>query len=166
VSLRSWKRMPMHLHAVQGAPGVFWYASSTVPGQPVLWNLCSRCRPPARETRGGCRGTGPRAPLGAGLGFQLAPQPPHGSKTERRQPSAHPGSLFSLPRAPSSPRAAPHCTRLILLTGLKLWEVVGLSFPLAPLMMFGALGVASPAQAQRAVRPSPSLVPLLQPKRV
>jgi hypothetical protein len=26
---------------VQGAPGVFWYAPSTGPGQPVLWNLCS-----------------------------------------------------------------------------------------------------------------------------
>jgi hypothetical protein len=28
--------MPMHLHAVQSAPGVFWYASSAVPGQPVF----------------------------------------------------------------------------------------------------------------------------------
>jgi hypothetical protein len=26
----------MHLHAVQGAPGVFWYAPSAVPGQPVV----------------------------------------------------------------------------------------------------------------------------------
>jgi hypothetical protein len=39
--------MPMHLHAVQGAPGVVWCASSTGPGHSVLWNLCSRCRPPA-----------------------------------------------------------------------------------------------------------------------
>jgi hypothetical protein len=45
---RSSKRIPMHLHAVQGAPGVFWYAPSNGPGHPVLWNLCSRCSPLCR----------------------------------------------------------------------------------------------------------------------
>jgi hypothetical protein len=29
----------VHRHAVQGAPGVLWYAPSTRPGHPVLWNL-------------------------------------------------------------------------------------------------------------------------------
>jgi hypothetical protein len=43
VPLRHSKRAPIHRHAVQGAPGVRFFSSSTEPGHPVLWNLCSRC---------------------------------------------------------------------------------------------------------------------------